>query len=354
MLRRLVRAGLGLTLAASLALTGWAGYGIAQDPALAAFTERGADEIRAATDRLMAREATPERIAALLAIRLEESPRNWVAITSLEGVSADRALPLPAGLLAAREAAWAADTGWATLAADCALCAYDPGTCTLSNVLVCQVPIALTPVGDIAGITRGAAAWAAGTDVDEIDVGLSIVGLAATALVLASGGSAALVKAGAGTARLARRMGLLSPRLTALGSDALRHGIDWAALPAARSADDLARTLRPAALAPVIAVTTDMGRLRTATGSTEALHLLRYIDDAPDARRLANAAEALGPRTVGRIEVLGKARLMRATLRWSEATWALLAGIWGMFAGLAGLLGGAAQSLALRLSRRLA
>ena len=354
MIRRLARAGLTLCLLLSLCATGLAAWQIAHRPGIAPFVLRGQAEIVAATDRLMATEATPARLGALVARRLAEDPRNWIAIDALTEVAAERAVALPPDLIAARDAARATDDGWAHRTAACAACAYDPAVCSLSNVMICQVPVALTPLGDIAGLARAGSAYATGGDVDEIDLGLSLVGLAATGLVLASGGSSALVKAGAGTAKLARRMGLLSPRLTALGVDAARRGIDWAALPAARSAEDLTRLIRADAFAPVVATATDLGRIEGAVGLPRALHLLGYVDDAADARRLARATEALGPRTIGRIEVLGKARLMRATLRWSEAARAVIAGLCGLVGSLAALIGGAVQGGALRMMRRLA
>ncbi|WP_241427662.1 hypothetical protein [Fertoeibacter niger] len=354
MLRSGSRATLHLLLVASLALTVWTGAEIARDPLVRPFAERGAAEIIAATDRMLAAEATPQVIAARLTSLLAEDPRNWLAIEAVEGVAAERGIALPPALLAQRAAAWDADSGFWANAGDCATCIWDAATCNLQLALMCQAPVALTPLGDIAGISRAGVASITGGEVDEIDLALSVVGLSATALVIATGGSSAVVKVGAGLGKLARRMGLLSPALTRVITTQLRAGVDLAALPAVRSADDLAAVVRVDALAPLGALATDLGRLRDATGTTEALHLLRYVDDGAEARRLANAAEALGPRVVGRIEVLGKSRFLRATLRWSDALWQMFAGLAGLLGAAVGVLGGAAQSLGLRLLRRLA
>jgi hypothetical protein len=354
MLRPLARACLTLCLILSVVTTGLAGLRISRDPLIAPLIDRSGQQIVAATDRLMAEYATADQVAALMTDRLGETPRNWVAIEALEEVAAERGLALPPGLTAARTAAWEEDSDWLAGIGECARCAYDPAACTLSNVLLCQVPIALTPLGDIVGLSRAGTAAATGGDVDEIDLGLSIIGLGATALVLASGGSSAAVKIGASTARLARRMNLLSPRLMAEGLAALRRGVDWAALPAVRNSDDLARVVRMDALAPVVAVVGDMGRIQGAVGTTRALHMLAYIDDAADARRMARATEALGARSVGRIEVLGKARFLRATIRWSDAARTVMAGLLGLLGSLAALVAGALQGAGLRLLRRFA
>ncbi|MES2665029.1 MAG: hypothetical protein V4712_02955 [Pseudomonadota bacterium] len=344
----LARLVLTLALAASFGATLWSGAQIARDPTLRPIIDRTADQIVAATDRIMAREATPERLTALINTRLREAPRNWVALQALAALATERAIPLPATYAPAYDA----DHSLTASASDCAACAYDPASCTLSNVLICQAPVALTPVGDFFGVGR--AGWAYWTDaeVDRIDLTLSLIGLGATAAILASGGSSGAVKAGASTAKLARSMGLMSPRLTAMVMDAARRGVDWAALPAARSPDDLARLIRADALAPLTATVTDLNRLRTSTSATDALHLLPLIDDAADARRLARAGDALGPRLVARAEVLGKARLLRATTRLSNVALTLTAGLAALLASLTALIGGGIQSTLLRALRR--
>lgn len=351
MIRALARAGLGLLLLASVVLTLHSGARIAEDPLLRPFVDRSLAEVAAVTDRMLARDATSALLADRLSALLAEEPRNWVAIEAVEGVAAERGLALPADILMQRDDAWQADSGIFANAGACAACIWDAGTCSLSNALICQAPVALTPLGDIAGLSRAGVAAVTGGEVDEIDLALSVVGLSATALVIATGGSSALVKAGAGIGRLARRMNLLTPPLARFITGGLRSGVDLAALRAVRSADDLAAVVRADALAPLADLAADLGRISDATGATSALHLLRYVNDGADARRLANAAEALGPRTIGRIEVLGKARVLRATTRVSDTLVQIAVGLGGLLASVTALLGAAAQGLGLRLLR---
>lgn len=352
MRRRLARACLLLLMAGSGLLTLQAAADIARSPGLAPLVARSSEEIVAATDRMMAATATPGHLSRLIAARLNEDPRNWIALAALRDEAAARGIALPVPLAAAYDAAFDDDTGPAAQAADCAACLWDIAACSLSNVLICKAPILLTPVEDIRGIAKAGWDNAQGNPVDGIDLGLSIAGLGATSLILASGGTNATVKLGAGLARIARGMDLLSPRLAATMGDALRAGVDWAALPAVRSAGDLAGLVRADALAPVTAVMGDLGRIRRAVGTTGALHLLAHVDDAADARRMARATEALGTRSVGRIEVLGKARFLRATVRWSDAAREVMAGLLGMLAAGAALLTGVAHGLGLRLIGR--
>ena len=343
MWRGITRLMLLIIMAGSFAGTTLTAARIASDPLIAPFVEASNDQIAAATERMLTTAATPETLAAHIGNRLAEEPHNWLALDALVDLAYERKIAIPSALNAAVQAAREEDHSYYATVTSCATCAYDPAQCSLSEVLICQAPIALTPVGDIAGITRAGIAYAGGNEVDQIDLALSVVGLGATAAILASGGSSGVVKAGASLAKLARKMGRLSPRLVEMAVDATRTGVNWASLPAVRSVDDLKAAIRTEAFLPLTNTLTDLSRLNTATDATTALHLLPMVDDAGDARRLANAAEALGPKLVGRAEVLGKARLFRATLRFSETAWALGAGLVGLMLSTASLISGVIQ-----------
>ncbi|MFC3181669.1 hypothetical protein [Cypionkella sinensis] len=347
-MRGIARLILLLVLAGSLAGTTLTAARIAADPLIAPFVEATKDQIAATTERMLITAATPETLAAHIANRLAEEPRNWLALDALVDLAYERKIAIPSALNAAVQAAREEDHSTYATVTSCAACAYDPAQCALTEVMVCQAPIALTPVGDLLGVTRAGVAYASGDPVDQIDLALSVVGLGATAAILASGGSSGVVKAGASLAKLARKMGRLSPRLVEMAVDAARTGINWASLPAVRSVDDLTAAIRTEAFLPLTNTLTDLQRLNAATDATTALHLLPMVDDAADARRLANAAEALGPKLVGRAEVLGKARLFRATLRFSETAWALGAGLVGLLISSASLIGGMIQHALLK------
>lgn len=131
--------------------------------------------------------------------------------------------------------------------------------------------------------------------VDRLDLGLSVAGLSATALIVASGGTSSAIKGGTALVRLARGMKLLSPKLTARMTSAFTDGIRWSDFPAVRSTDDLTALLHMDVLAPAGAILADLGKTKDAVGITRTLHLLPLIDDAADARNLARLSEALGP-----------------------------------------------------------
>ncbi|MDP3264833.1 MAG: hypothetical protein U1E06_20595 [Tabrizicola sp.] len=335
-------------------LLGSAGLGyrsvetILQDPALTPIVDRTADEIVALTDQMIAAEATPERLADLLSRRLAEQPRNWVALQALADLYAERDLPLPA----AYQIAWDEESGIVAQTGACLSCAWDIGTCSLSTALLCKAPILLTPVEDLRGITKAGVDYASGTEIDRLDLGLSVVGLSATVLIAASGGTSGTVKAGTALVRLAKGMRLLTPRLSSRMTASLTEGVRWADIPAVRGVSDLPALLRTDALAPITSTFADLGRTQDAVGTAQTLHLLPLIDDAADARAVARVSEALGPRTVSRVEVLGKSRLFRATVRLSDTAIELTAGLVGLLAGLGAAAAHVIQTLMFRQLRR--
>ena len=134
--------------------------------------------------------------------------------------------------------------------------------------------------------------------------------------------------------------------------DVIRRGIDWKMV-GRMDFSEPAKLIRADVVAPLASVASDMGRISARLPMGETLHLVRYVDDAGDARRLANAAEALGPKTLSRIEILGKSRFLRATIRVSDLAVQLGAGLVGLFLSLGGVLGGLVQSASLRMLRRL-
>lgn len=353
MFRALARLVLTLALVASLVVTLRTGAIIASGPELAVFRDAVASEIVAATETALADEATPAKLAARIAARLDEAPRDWVVIDALTGLAGERGIDLPPDLVDRLQTLRAEDSGVIATAQACGSCVMDTATCTVSLVLMCRAPIDLTFVGDIAGLARGGAAYVSGGDVDEVDLALSVVGLGATVLVVASGGSSLAVKAGAGLAKIARGMGRVSDGLVAMTRTALREGVDWAALPAVRSADELAAVVRTASFAPLVDVAGNLTRLQSAAGTARALHLMPLVSDANSARRLANAAEALdGPRLVARAEMLGPARLLRATVRLSDAALGFAASLLSFLTLLALSVAGWIKSAVLRRLRR--
>lgn len=347
LMARLVLTGL---MIASLVLAAVNISTLAKAPIGGAFVARGTAGLAVATEHALAIHATPEVVATRLEALLSEEPRNWRAIQAVEALAAERAIPLPADLLARRAAAWQADSGFWDGAGKCLQCIRDATTCDLTLLLMCRGPIELSPVGDLAGVIRGGLDYIAGRDVDEVDVILSVVGLTAVTLALWSGGSSLTIKAGAGLGKLAKSMNRLPDALTRPLVRVFREGVDWRGIGQVRGLDDLVGLMRPAVMRPAAVIVDDAGRMVRNTSTLDALHLMKYVDDPADLSRMARAADALGPRMVGTLEVLGKSRLMRLTMRMADEVWFVFGGLIGALAAALALF----QSLMFSaLSRRL-
>jgi hypothetical protein len=287
--RRLLAA---LPLAATAVATAWA---LSTNPFAAPLVERTEAELRAALDMQVARVATPAWLETALSDAVAERDADRAA--RLLALADELGRPVAR---AEAEALIARAARPAARAAACAACIRAPASCeSVALIGLCTVPFELSPLGDVAALGRAGAAWAEGAPVDRLDAGLAAVGLGASAAVLASGGASAGVKVGAGLLRTARRMDALSPALVARLGRA-----EGAALAAG------------------------MGRVRAATSMPEALRLMRHVHRPEDAARLARVAEALGPRTLRTVEVLGPARALRATVRVTRMAVATAALVW--------------------------
>ncbi|WP_299650442.1 hypothetical protein [uncultured Jannaschia sp.] len=316
--RLILRVLRALPLGLSLAATLWM---LSANPFAAPFVERGQTELALTLEREVRRTATAEWIAAALDAAVADADADRAAM--LIELAQDLGRPVD---VTAAEAMIAARSGWLASAGDCAACMADATTCpTLAQLGACAVPFELSPLGDANALRRAGQAWMTGEDVDELDAGLALLGLGATGAMVLSGGSSVTVKAGAGLLRLARRIGSLTPEL----ARTLRVPIRWGVVPDfLRGTARLADVTDTAALARVSGVAADMGRVRDATSTAEALRLARLVDTPEDASRLARVAEAAGPRATRSFEVLGKGRVFRATIRLGRLAAGALVLLW--------------------------
>ncbi|WP_146204790.1 hypothetical protein [Jannaschia seohaensis] len=304
-----------------LATAGATAWMLSTNPLAAPLVERSVDDLRLTLEARVARTATEAWLQAALdeAVAEPDADRTemLLALAAELGRTVDPA---------AAEALLAETRAPLAQAAACGACMADIATCeSLRLVAACALPFELSPLGDVNALRRAGVDWSAGRQVDTVDASLALVGLGATAAVLASGGSSASIKAGTGLLRMARRMGSVSPAL----ARQLDLPIRWGAVPAyLRGTARLEDVTDTARLARVGAIAREMDAVRRATSSAEALRLLRLVDGPEDAARLARLSEAAGPRTPRTLDVLGKSRAFRATLRLSRTAAATLLLLW--------------------------
>jgi hypothetical protein len=342
-MRRWGRIALGVAslLAAILSMVG-----LAANPLVLPFAERGAAEARVAVERAVARRVDAGWLLPRLeaAVAREDIDRAALLLNLADG----HGVTIPADLRGTAEAL--VSPGWTTDLGRCGACALDVADCrSISQIVACALPIELTPVGDLNALRRQGMNWAGSRDVDRIETGLALVGLGATALVVFTGGTSFAIKAGATVTRVARRAGRITPDFSRVLADAADIPIAWnrvGDLALGRAPlSDVADTARLARLGEL---GRDAGRVFVGTSATDTLALLRHVDSPDDLARLARLSESAGPATRPAVETLGLARAFRATTRITDL---VLAGL-ALLAALLVQVLGLALSLALRTVRR--
>ena len=323
-----------------------------QSPFTAPFVERSVSDVQLALERAMARSVTPEWLEREMQEALAAADHDRVAM--LVSLADDYALALPAPLPEQIAAFETSQGGMLQSAADCILCAYDILSCpSLTLIASCAVPVELTPLGDINALRRAAMAALADQDVDQLEVGLAVVGLGATGLVLVSGGSSMTIKAGATVLRLARRLETLTPDMMISLRAASDIPVTWSRLPDfAFGRAPLSAVTDTARLSGLGRMAQNVGTIGRNTSTADALVLLRHVDSADDAARMARLSTAAGPGTRRTVEVLGKTRAFRALTRLSNAAIAALALIYAFVLQILMLAGSWAGGKLLRAATR--
>jgi hypothetical protein len=306
---------LSLSTAATGLVSVWT---LAQHPFAAPLVAQSAESASLAVKRAMAEAIEPELIIAELNQALEAADIDKVGI--YDDLAKDQQITIPTELSDRVADFQAAEAGMLNTASDCAACALDISQCQkLSHIASCAIPVEMTPIGDLNALRRAGVDWAAGDEVDRLEVGLAFVGLGATGLAIGTGGAAIPVKAGASLLRSARRMGALTPSMTNIALGMADIAISWDEVPDyVIGRVPLDEVVDTAKLASIGDLASDLERVRQNTSTAEVLTLMKHVDTAEDAKNPARLSDAAGPRTTHVIETLGKSRSFRLVHRLSD------------------------------------
>lgn len=291
---------------------------VTQSPFATPVVQASVSQIEANLTRAMAREVTFQWLLP----RLQDAilREDLVQLDLLLGLALDHRIVLPRNLLLDIQAINDATTGLLARSTACGACAIDITACeTLAQIGTCALPFELTPAGDLNALRRAGGDYLAGDDIDRLDVGLAVVGLGATGAVLVSGGTSYSLKAGTSLLRMARRLGTITAPLAARLSTLVGDAVRWD-----RMGDLVRLRIGPADMVDVTKLSelgdlgTSLRRVADNTSVAETVSLLRHVDSTQDAARLARVSDAMGPKTRGAFQVLGKGRVFRATIRISN------------------------------------
>ncbi|MDO9411649.1 MAG: hypothetical protein Q7T81_03615 [Pseudolabrys sp.] len=249
---------------------------------------------------------------------------------SFVDLAADRKVPLDPALIAKVEAMVTQDATAAHAAQSFAmgLITGEPndmagfaGT-TLGDLFV---------FGDIRDAVREGSRLATGEKVDELILGLSVVGLAITAGTYATMGAGTPARIGLSLAKVARKTGRMSADLTTYVGRSLRGVVDWGALKnaiggvsvtqpalAIRAARDAVKVERAGGL---IDLARNAGRVQTKAGTQAALDGLKIAESPREMARVATLAEKSGSRTRAILKVAGRGAIALSIAAFDLSLW---------------------------------
>ncbi len=205
----------------------------------------------------------------------------------------------------------------------------------------------LTVYGDLRDITVEGGKALAGEEYSEFILGLSAVGIAATAGTIATGGGGIVVKAGVSFVKFAKRAGHMTAgfaaRLLRLSDEAIDLPGLKNVLRSINLTDPVGSWARLSAYlsnvkdARVFKVLGKMEDIRTEVGTVEALRLMKRMERIEDVDDIHSIAKAAGKRTRGVMELTGKTSF-RAVKYTANLVQILFEYVWGFLLWIVGLL----------------
>jgi hypothetical protein len=174
-----------------------------------------------------------------------------------------------------------------------------------------------TVVGDVRDLWEQYQIHAKGEEVSPLIVTLAGVGVGLTAATVASMGATTPVKGGVSTTKLAARTGRLTPNFQKLllkqSSDVFNYQAFLLAARAERSMDGIGKAAvkayNPQAMQALQGTAERVNNIRKASSTADALHVLKYVDNADDLVRLEKLSLKYGTEAKGILKFLGKSAI---------------------------------------------
>lgn len=185
-----------------------------------------------------------------------------------------------------------------------------------------------TVVGDIRDLREQYNRQQEGKEVDQVIASLAGAGLGLTLLTIGTAGTTAAAKGGVSLIKLAAKTKQLTKSFSKEIMQSARRVFDWnkfsGAIKTGSKLGDLRRAAKsafhPKAIKPLEATAKRMVRIRKASNTSDALHMLRYVDNTNDLRRVEKFTLKHGILAKGYLKLLGKgvlrtARVVRKTTK---------------------------------------
>ena len=204
-----------------------------------------------------------------------------------------------------------------------------------------------TVIGDARDLYEQYQNLQAGKEVNELITALAGVGVGLTAITVLSSGSAAPLKTGSSTLKMATRANKLSPKMQSVlikqATDLFDYKTFLLSTRGEKSLDNLRqaalKAYNPKALDALSDTATQVNSIRKSTSLVDTLDILRYADSVDDLRRLEKLSVKYGTETKGILKLLGKGVLgtVRVLRHATELAIAALASLVSLLASLISL-----------------
>lgn len=264
----------------------------------------------------------------------------WLEIARKAGI------PLAGGLEAAAYSIGAREDSFDTQLEDF-LTGFATGKADSLAGLGGAVTSDLTVYGDLRDITVEGGKMIAGEEYSQFILGLSAVGIAATAGTIATGGGGVVVKAGVSFVKFAKRAGYMTAgfaaRLLRLSDEAIDLPGLKTTLRSINLTDPTGSWARLSGYlsnvkdARVFKLLGKMEDIRAEVGTVEALRLMKRMEKIEDVDDIHSIAKVAGKRTRGVMELTGKTSF-RAIKYTANLVQIFFEYVWGLLLWIAGLL----------------
>lgn len=337
---------------------GWQLYQLASNPYVSLFVEVSSDELRQRLERSLLIFAEQSAVEAKLHKALEQTPADWILIDLLIEYSDEQNWTLDPQLIAVINQRDDEERSYWAAAQDCWVCVNDAQACPLSLAQICNVVTELTPVGDVRSLIVEYEHWQNNQEVDQLNVGLSVVGLGATALAVGTGGSSLTVKAGAGFLKAAKNAKRLNNKLTRFIMRTVDGLVDFSKIPKGWASNPrlLKQAIDPKKYRELSLLSSGLGDMLGSVGITRSFKYINKIDNANDAAKIGRLTKVGKSKALVALEMMGKSRLFKQMSKYSKHAKYLLATAFSLLFSILGIfssaIGAVLQRFILRFIKR--
>lgn len=207
-----------------------------------------------------------------------------------------------------------------------------------------------TVIGDARDLYDEYQKHQSGKPVNELVVGLAGVGVGLTVVTYGSVGTTATVKAGASLLKMASKARMITHGFSQVLSRSARRVFDWGSFnDALRNSNRITdvthaakRSFNYSAIGSLKRITTKVNNMREATSISDAMYMLRFIENNDDLLRMERFALKHKAQTRGLLTLIGKGavRTVRVLKKTGQLIFSIVACFFSFMFMLLFLLGG--------------